>query len=155
MCRLCWGVLFVLVLGIGVVVYRFGFLGSALPGEDGRQAIQLDSGERNLVLAEMRAFLEAVQMITAGLAENRMGNVVTAARRVGLAAQKGVPLSLMGKLPLEFKQLGLDTHRKFDRLALDAEQLGDPDHTLEQLSELLRNCAGCHAGYSLVVARSP
>ncbi len=50
------------------------------------------------------------------------------------------------------KQLGLDTHRKFDRLALDVEQLGDKRQTLEQLGTLLRNCVGCHAAYRLVVA---
>ena len=45
--------------------------------------------------------------------------------------------------------LGFDTHRKFDTLALDAEQLGDPDHSLEQLAELMSNCVACHAAYRI------
>jgi cytochrome c556 len=53
----------------------------------------------------------------------------------------------MGKLPLAFKQLSVDTHAKFDELALDAEQLGDPDHTLAQLNRLMQNCVSCHAAY--------
>ncbi len=150
MCKLCWSILLLLIVALGGAVYKFGFLGNTLPSEDGRVVIGLSGAERALVLSEMRAFLEAVQVITEGMTEERMDKVAAAARRVGLAAQQGVPAALMGKLPLEFKQLGLDTHRKFDQIALDAEQLGDPGQTLEQVSELLRNCAGCHAGYQLV-----
>jgi len=142
--------LLLLLLVIGGAVYKFGFLGSTLPTNDARVAIQLSDSERALVLSEMRTFLETIQVITEGLTEEEMEKVALAARRVGLAAQQGVPLSLMGKLPLEFKQLGMDTHRKFDQVALDAEQLGDASQTLEQLSVLLRNCAGCHAGYKFV-----
>ncbi len=155
MCRVCWGSLLVVILLIAGAVYKFGFLGSTLPSKDGRLAIQLTSAERTLVLSEMRAFLESVQVITEGVAQEDMKKVADAARRVGLAAQQGVPVSLMGKLPMAFKQLGLDTHRKFDQIALDAEQFGGVGQTLEQLSVLLRNCAGCHAGYSLVAAETP
>ena len=55
----------------------------------------------------------------------------------------------MGKLPMAFKQLGFDTHTKFDQLALDAEQMGDSGQTLEQLGVLMQNCVGCHAGYRI------
>ncbi len=154
MCKFCWGTLLLLVLVIAGGVYKFGFLGSTLPAGDGRLAIQLNSGERNLVLSEMRSFLEAVQVITEGMTEEDMDKVASAARKVGLSAQQGVPVSLMGKLPMAFKQLGMDTHRKFDQIAMDAEQLGDVGQTLEQLSVLLRNCAGCHAGYSLVAVEA-
>jgi hypothetical protein len=58
----------------------------------------------------------------------------------------------MGKLPLAFKQLGLETHSGFDALALDAEQLGDPAHTLTQLAGLLQNCVACHAAYRITTA---
>ncbi len=64
--------------------------------------------------------------------------VIESSRSVGLAAQQAVPGSLMGKLPVEFKKLGFDTHEKFDQLALDAEQLGDEKHILEQLSILMQ-----------------
>jgi len=153
-CKFCWGTLLLLVLVIAGAIYKFGFLGSTVPSRDGRVAIQLTADERNLVLSEMRAFLESVQIITEGVSNEDMEQVAAAARRVGLQAQQAVPVSLMGKLPMEFKQLGLDTHRKFDQLALDAQQLGAPEHTLEQLGVLLRNCIGCHAGYRLVAEPS-
>ena len=37
----------------------------------------------------------------------------------------------------------------FDQLALDADQLGDRDHVLEQLGVLMNNCIACHAQYRL------
>lgn len=43
---------------------------------------------------------------------------------------------LIGGLPLEFKQLGFSVHRDLDQIALDAESLGDRDHTLKQFSHL-------------------
>jgi cytochrome c556 len=58
----------------------------------------------------------------------------------------------MGKLPMEFKQLGFDTHTKFDQLALDAEQMGDKDQVLEQVGKLMQNCVACHAAYRIDLA---
>ena len=61
----------------------------------------------------------------------------------------GVPASLMGKLPLGFKQLGFDTHSRFDQLALDAESLGDAGQSLAALGELMANCVACHAAFRI------
>jgi cytochrome c556 len=133
-------------------VYLFVLRGATLPASDGRTAVVLEPGERDLVLAEMRDFLGAVQTITAAVVADQLERVVPAARRVGGAARHAVPVSLAGKLPLAFKQLGFDTHARFDRLALDAEQLGDPQVVLSQLAELLQNCVACHAAYRLEAA---
>jgi hypothetical protein len=77
-----------------------------------------------------------------------------AARKAGVAAQGGVPASLVAKLPIGFKQLGFDTHSRFDQLAMDAEDLGDPMQVLESLSVLLRNCVTCHAAYRIDLTTS-
>lgn len=151
MCRTCW--IFVVLLGLVTtgMAYKFIIQGSVAPSSDGRTALLLEEGERDLVLAEMRAFLDSVQKITNGISKGDMKLVIESSRSVGLAAQQAVPGSLMGKLPVEFKKLGFDTHEKFDQLALDAEQLGDEKHILEQLSILMQNCVGCHAGYRIDV----
>lgn len=148
-CKLSWsisGILLIIVVAMG---YKFMVAGSVVPATDGRQALTLDPAERDLVLGEMRMFLSSVQRITQAVTKEDMKAAVIAAREVGAAAQEAVPGSLMGKLPLEFKKLGFDTHTKFDTLALDAEQLGDPKHTLEQLSALMNNCVACHAAYQI------
>ncbi len=146
------GVVVVLLLAVIVAgVWKFLVQGSTLASSDGRLAIQLADGERNLVLGEMRAFLASVQQITQGVAENNMQRVVEYARKAGRAAQGEVPGSLIGKLPLEFKKLGFDTHDKFDQLALNAESLGDAGQVSTQLAELMQNCVGCHAVYRIDV----
>jgi len=153
MCKFCWGTVTALALVILIAGYKFMVEGSVVPSNDGRVAIQLSESERDLVLDEMRSFLTSVQVITRALGEKDMDAIAKAARSVGMAAQKGVPTSLMGKLPMAFKKLGFDTHQRFDQLALDAEQLGDGEHTLDQLSTLMENCVGCHAGHKLVVEK--
>lgn len=129
--------------------YKFIIQGSSTESTDGRIEILLNDNERNLVLAEMRAFLSSVQQINQGLSENNMELVTEHARKSGNAAQTGMPGTLVGKLPLQFKKLGGDTHAKFDQLAMDADDLGDRDHALEQLSTLMKNCVTCHAAYRI------
>ena len=150
MCKLCWTLLILLVLAVAGVAYKVIVVGNVELAEDGRQALKLTPGERNLVLGEMRDFLVAVQGIIEATNREDMEAAAVAARREGMAAQTAVPPALIAKLPLEFKKLGFDTHRRFDALALDAEQLGDPGHTRGQLAVLMGNCIGCHASYSLV-----
>jgi hypothetical protein len=147
--RFCATLAGVLALTCGALVYQFVFRGEVATSPDGRTAVLLGPGERDIVLAEMRHFLEAVQQISAGVQQRDMAAVEKAGRAAGAAAAHGVPASLMGKLPLDFKRLGLDTHQRFDALALDAGQLADPDHALAQLSELLGNCVACHSAYRI------
>ena len=148
----CSGIIVLLLLVIAGGVYKFIFQGSTSASADGRIAIVLDAGERDLVLAEMRQFLESVQKITTGIAGNDMELVAEYARKSGKAATVGMPGTLMGKLPLGFKKLGPDTHKQFDQLALDAEEFGDAGHALSQLSVLLQNCVGCHAAYRFSIS---
>jgi hypothetical protein len=151
MCKLCWSVtavLFIVVLGMG---YKFIVQGEVTQTEDNRVAIQLTVGERDLVLSEMRVFLQSVQNITNGIVNEDMSSVVIAARKSGSDAAAAVPGTLIGKLPIGFKKLGFDTHAKFDAMALDAEQLGDGRHSLSQLSTLLENCVSCHSAFRFEV----
>ena len=152
MCKVCWIVVAVLVLLSATVTYKFVIQGQVTDSADGRTAILLEGNERDLVLTEMRVFLESVQLITSGISENDMTRVANAARQSGSNAQMAVPGSLVGKLPLAFKKLGFDTHARFDELALDAEQLGDRDHALAQLNAILMNCVACHATYRFEVS---
>ncbi|WP_457673150.1 hypothetical protein [Thiolapillus sp.] len=152
MCKLCWTILILLLLALAGAVYKFGFVGSVERAPDGRLALQLSADERNMVLGEMRAFLVAVQNVIAATNAEDMEAAAEAARAAGMPAQQSIPAALVAKLPMEFKKLGFSTHRKFDELALDAAQLGDPQHTREQLAALMNNCIACHATYSLEVA---
>jgi len=149
--KLYGSIIVVLILIIVGGAYKFLFQGSVSTSADGRIAIHLTQSERDLVLDEMRTFLQSVQQITHGLAKDDMKLVAEYAKKVAKAAQGEVPGTLMGKLPMNFKKLGFDTHTKFDLLALDADALGDTNHSLNQLSELMQNCVACHASYRLDV----
>ena len=149
----CLVIIALLLFIIAGGTYKFLFQGSVAESTDGRMSIRLDAGERDLVLTEMRQFLESIQKITEGIIEDDMNLVAEYARNSGRAAQGAVPGTLVGKLPMQFKKLGSDTHAKFDQLALDAEEFGDGGHVLSQLSTLMQNCTGCHAAYRFDIAR--
>lgn len=146
---ICCVVALVLGLVLAALGYRVIFAGATTPAPDGRSAILLSAGERDLVLTEMRAFLQAVQGIVQAVGAGDPAGAAQAARAVGSAGTDEVPISLMAKLPIGFKQLGLATHGAFDQLALDAESLADLGHIQGQLADLLRNCVGCHAAFRI------
>lgn len=101
------------------------------------------------MLAEMRNFLIGVQQILEGIEKDNMSQIASAAKKIGTADMAQVPGSLMGKLPLAFKKMGRATHKAFDQIAMDAEQLGDKDHTLSQLNQILPTCIACHSLYKV------
>lgn len=148
-CKFCWGLSALLVVGMAAMAYMFVIRGSVVASDDGRTAIIMSAGERDLVLAEMRGFLVGLQAITAGIAEKDMAAVSESAHAVGVANAQGVPASLMGKLPLEFKTLGMKTHKAFDELAVEAQDMGNEQIILTKVSELMLNCTTCHAAFRL------
>lgn len=122
-----------LLLGVG-----------AAQAAESRIPIKLTQTERDFVLTEMRAFLLAVQQVVVGLSGDDMQQVEQSAHKVGMHTARQVPPLLKQKLPQGFKRLGMDTHKRFDQLALDAKQVGDRSLVLEQLSTLMQNCVACH-----------
>jgi cytochrome c556 len=152
---LCW---IIAALLAAHVVYFYGLYDRTrdLPfSEDDRTPVELTPAERDAVLVEMRRFLQSVQEITRAMAEGEPRALAEAARASGAAARQQVPASVMEKLPAEFKRLGLDTHQRFDRLAMDVEELDDTAPAEGQLPALLQNCVACHAAYRLDPVRSP
>ena len=143
----CWILIVILTMLLSGMTYKFIFQGSVIISNDGRLAIQLEPQERDLVLSEMRTFLVAVQQITNGLVKQDMQMIAESARQAGMTNRGNVPGSLIAKLPIGFKKMGMETHNLFDTLALDAIELEDSEHTLSQLSILMQNCIACHAKY--------
>jgi hypothetical protein len=139
----------VLLLVIAGMGYKFLIAGKTVTAEDKRRAIVLEPAERALILAEMRGFLGAIQIMTEALARGDLKTVATTARPQGMAATRDVPATLAAKLPLEFKSLGHSVHDDFDRIALDAEALNDVKHSLTQLSAMIGKCVACHGAYQL------
>jgi hypothetical protein len=155
MCKLCWTLVGGFAVAVIVVVMMFASGNKTGLATDGREVIWLESQQRDLVLAEMRTFVESIRDITHALGTDDPGKFQAAALKVGLEAQEGVPLDLMKALPLSFKQLGMDTHKKFDDLAASAQQGASNGELLMELSQIMTNCVACHAAYQLQVAGQP
>ena len=45
-------------------------------------------------------------------------------------------------------------HTTFDLMALDAESLADPKHTLTQMNDLLQKCNACNGIYQIKVGKA-
>jgi mono/diheme cytochrome c family protein len=133
---------------IAVAVFFF-VRGQTRVAPDGRTAILLAPEERDLVLTEMRAMLVTVQGMVDGVKAENVKQVVQAARASGMAAAADVNPALMAKLPLEFKQLGLGLHKRFDEIAAEADSNASREHILESLSAQLSACVACHASYRI------
>ncbi|MHA1128189.1 MAG: hypothetical protein ACTSRN_04460 [Alphaproteobacteria bacterium] len=146
-CKLCWAVTSALVLFIAVMGYKFIVVGSVAESDDGRTAIIMTPAERDMILGEMRTFLEGVQTIVEAIAEDDMETVASTATSIGMAATGGEPAALIAKLPLEFKTLGFGTHGAFDELAMEATDMGNSKIVLAKLGDLMLRCTSCHASY--------
>ena len=147
--KLPWILVGILLIIIAGMVYNFLIRGSVREGTDGRTAILLEAGEKDMVLGEMRDFLSTIQQLNQALAAEDLETVATVARASGMAATEMAPGPMMAKLPSAFMQLGLATHGKFDELADLAEKTDDPLEVLGELSVVMQNCVGCHAAYRL------
>lgn len=78
-------VIVVLLLIIAAMVYKFIVAGSTERLDDRRVAIVLEPVERVLMLSEMRAFVDGLQLITDALSREDMHSVAKAAREMGKA----------------------------------------------------------------------
>ena len=149
MARLGWILFFIMTMVTMGLAYKFIYSGQVEQTEDNRSALIVENAERDFMLNEMRNFLIAVQQITEGIEKDDMVQISNSAKKVGMADLQLVPGTLMGKLPLAFKKMGRATHMAFDQMAMDAEQLGDKEHTLSQLNQILLTCTACHSLYKV------
>ncbi len=149
MARLPWVLFLIMSLIATALAYKFIFSGKTEIAPDGRTTILLEDPEQIFFLNEMRNFLIAIQQITDGIEKDDMEQIAHAARKVGSVDLGHVPAGLMGKLPLATKKMGLATHKAFDQMAMDAESLGDKQHSLSQLNKILSTCTACHSLYRI------
>lgn len=122
---------------------------------DRRQTLPLTEHQRDHVLTEMRALLSGIRNILSALSRDDMAAVAQEARSLGMGMVHKGEDHLQAVLPKEFMHLGMSLHKAFDQIALDAESLKDPRHTLRQLSESMKKCGVCHASYQIQIREHP
>jgi len=143
-----WTIIILLLIFSGFLVNKF-ISGSVVPSEDGRTSVVLTKDERDLILAEMRAFLVSVQGVSQAISEHNMGTVAELAHQAGMAAEEGTPGSLLQKIPLAMKKMGFSTREQFDGIAETARTTKDVTVARQQLDTLMQTCIACHAIYKL------
>jgi len=153
-CKLCWGLSILLLAAVLAMAYLFLLRGNVTASDDGRTAIVVTLAERDMVLGDMRGFLETVQAVTEAAAAGDLTAAAAAAHANGMASTRSAPTTFLAKLPLEFKTLGFATHGLFDDLAKTATDSSDPKPVFAALGNLMLNCTGCHAGYKFVTEKS-
>lgn len=134
-----------------ILALTLGFVAFAAMADevDKRQILPLSEQQRNHVLTEMRGLLSGTQNILDALSKEDMVAVAREARSLGMGMVHKGEDHLKAVLPKEFMQLGMSVHKSFDKIALDAESLKDPKHTLRQLGESMQKCNACHATYQI------
>jgi len=123
----------------------------AEPAADARQRLLLLQAQRDKVLAEMRHMLESMSGVLQGFAANDMSAIEKASRASGMVM--AVDPQLENKLPEAFLQLGMLTHKSWDKLADQAKAGGTREDAIKALAVLTDNCVGCHRTYRLDEAR--
>ncbi|MCD6544936.1 MAG: hypothetical protein J7K34_10565 [Flavobacteriaceae bacterium] len=141
----------IFVVIISILVYILLFMGTEmvkLP-DDNRIIVKYEPDLRDLVLNEMRDYLEVMNEIQQGLAENDPDKIVKAATRQGQVSLEATPLRLLKLSPLACKQMGFRGHDIFQAIADSARINFKRTTTINQLAELTNNCIVCHRTYRI------
>jgi hypothetical protein len=142
------------MFGLALFLFVTAVTAVAANEVDKRQIIPLSEHQRDHVLAEMRALLSGTRNILDALSRDEMAAVAREASLLGLGMAGKGESHLGSILPAEFMRLGMSVHQDFDNIARDAQSIKDPRHTLRQLSEAMKKCDSCHAGYQIRVRES-
>jgi hypothetical protein len=123
-------------------------------GSDGRTEVLLAPVERDQILGEMRQLLKAVDGIVRGLgaAEPDRKLIQEAARAAGISMAADVEPTIMVKLPLPFKQMGMSIHSDMDALADAITRNETSQQILQRLSSMTARCTTCHDMYRFKVS---
>jgi len=132
-----------------ILAYIILFMGTEmvkLP-DDNRILVKYEPDLRDLVMSEMRDYLEVINEIQQGLAENNPDKIVKAATRQGKISLEETPVRLLKLSPLACKQMGFKGHDIFQAIADSARVHFSKATVNRQLAELTNNCIVCHRTY--------
>jgi hypothetical protein len=149
---LCRVALALWIVSAGLLGWFF-FQGATTPSADDRTVVHLAPIECKFILTERRELLQAVHGVVTGLSppdqSQGQAQAAVAARSAGMKMAVDDNHSLMLKLPLPMKQLGMSVHRDFDELgnAINAGTISQD--VLQRLSTITTGCLACHEMYQI------
>lgn len=142
--------------------------------QETREPIQVSAMHRDMLLAEMRDLLGAVNGVLRGLSAGDTALLRASAERGGMAAMmrgermgrgEGMPMGRGGgrgrmggegsgmvpMMPEGFRTLLHSTRGAFDSLATQISRRAPADTVVARLAAITSNCVACHAAYRLEV----
>ena len=150
--NLCRIALVIWVVSAAILGWLF-VKGVTTPSADGRTIVHLAPAERDFILTEMRQLLQAVHGIVTGVSQldqdQGRTQAAAAARSAGMVMAVDDNPTLMLKLPLPMKQLGMSVHRDFDELGDAITEGATSQQILQRLSTITTRCLACHEMYQL------
>jgi len=114
---------------------------------DTRRPIITRPNERAHILQNMRRYLTGLQAVT--LARDDMAAATEAARSMGSINLYEVRLMFPNAAAIEFRDLGGELHREFDRIANDAQERKNAKAMMAQIGAAMKKCVYCHETYAL------
>lgn len=134
-------VLWILTVGL----FAFFFVrGTTSVSTDQRRSVNLSPVEKDLVLGEMRTMLKAINGMLGALSDGDMNKAADAATSAGMAMAVDTSPILMAKLPLDFKELGMGTHKAFDDLSSEIKKGATLPQVLVKMHQITNRCVACH-----------
>jgi hypothetical protein len=88
--------------------------------------------------------LTAVNGILGALSENDFKKAALAASSAGMAMAVDTNPLIMAKLPLDFKELGMGTHKAFDDISADLNRGAPLPEILKSMHQITNRCVACH-----------
>lgn len=134
-------VLWILTVGL----FAFFFVrGTTSVSTDQRRSVNLSPVEKDLVLGEMRTMLKAINGMLGALSNGDLDKAAEASTSAGMAMAVDTNPILMAKLPLDFKELGMGTHKAFDDLSSEIKNGATLPQILVKMHQITNNCIACH-----------
>jgi hypothetical protein len=117
-----------------------------------RIVIPVSAEDNQIMLNEMRYFLDLVYVSTDALSRGDLATVAAAARRRGSEQASREPPGLYEKRMYAYWISMVETRKEIDQLADAADKSADLREILKGFSEILYQCNYCHKTFQLRVA---
>ncbi len=122
---------------------------------DGRYPVKLTPEERNHILKEMRFLLKVINQINGALSQNNFEEIAKLAESCGMkmVGKAEEETTIMLKLPLPMKRLGLGTHQHCDEIAekIRNGRIKEFAQIHQEIKILTDKCVACHDSYKIIL----
>ena len=117
--------------------------------DDPRTSVKYPPDIEKLVLSEMRDYLEIINEINQGIAENNPERITKAAYQQGKSSIEETPTRLLKLSPMPCKTMGFRGHDLFQAIGDSAKINYNPQTIQKQMADLTNNCIACHRSYRI------